>query len=229
MPRPCRNFHIHSRLRPLIRQRAKIMQCKRELARRMWLCTNRFGCAVKSGRADDRRCRDSGYEKRVPLVGDGRLGAQRHLVNRAGDPMPVITGDPEHAQIAHGYEDRGQSQAQDRVNGTVESGSQAPRVVAEVRRAATEARAVSAAATIIRQSHEGFRPFRSRFASISRLVYRDGEDWRSLEGFRIGKTRDQCMNFVFEIPCISNFVFFLSLSFFSFLEIIARTRSLGRF
>lgn len=146
MPRPCRNFHIHSRLRPLIRQRAKIMQCKRELARRMWLCTNRFGCAVKSGRADDRRCRDSGYEKRVPLVGDGRLGAQRHLVNRAGDPMPVITGDPEHAQIAHGYEDRGQSQAQDRVNGTVESGSQAPRVVAEVRRAATEARAVSAAA-----------------------------------------------------------------------------------
>lgn len=82
---------------------------------------------------------------------------------------------------------------------------------------------------IIRQSHEGFRPFRSRFASISRLFYKDGEDWRSLEGFRIGKTRDQCMNFAFEIPCISNFVFFLSLSFFSFLEIIARTRSLGRF
>lgn len=117
----------------------------------MWLCTNRFGCAVKSGRADDRRCRDSGYEKRVPLMGDGRLRAQRHLVNRAGDPVPVVTGDPEHAQIAHGYEDRGQSQAQDRVNGTVESGSQAPRIVAEIRRAATEARAVSVA-TIIQGS-----------------------------------------------------------------------------
>lgn len=120
-----------------------------KIREKMWLCTNRFGRAVKSGRADDRRCRDSGYEKRVPLMGDGRLRAQRHLVNRAGDSVPVVTGDPEHAQIAHGYEDRGQSQAQDRVNGPVEGRGQAPRVVAEVWRAATEARAVSVATIIL--------------------------------------------------------------------------------
>lgn len=118
-------------------------------------------------------------------MGDGRLRAQRHLVNRAGDPVPVVTGDPEHAQIAHGYEDRGQSQAQDRVNGTVESGSQAPRIVAEVRRAATEPRAVSVATIIQGSWRISFVPSISRLVSILFGTVERRAKIGDLEGFRI--------------------------------------------
>lgn len=187
----------------------------------MWLCTNRFGCAVKSGRADDRRCRDSGYEKRVPLMGDGRLRAQRHLVNRAGDSVPVVTGDPEHAQIAHGYEDRGQSQAQDRVNGTVESGSQAPRIVAEVRRAATEARAVSVATIIQGSWRISFVPGLPRFLALSRFSSGQWRDVRRLEilkglGYR-GYREDERSMHEFRIWNSMHFEFVFRVFFFFFL------------
>lgn len=82
-------------------------------------CTNRFGRAVKARWADDRRCRDSWYEKRISLVGDGRLGAQGDFVNCASDSMPVITRYAKHTQIADSDEDGGQRQPQNRVNSPV--------------------------------------------------------------------------------------------------------------
>ena len=77
-------------------------------------------------------------------MSDGRLGAERDFVNCAGDAMPVVTGDAEHTQIADGYEDGGQRQAQDRVNHPVKRRRQAPGVVAEIRRAAAQSWTVSA-------------------------------------------------------------------------------------
>ena len=77
-------------------------------------------------------------------MSDGRLGAERHFVNCAGDAMPVVTGDAEHTQIADSYKDGGQRQAENRVNHPVESRRQAPGVVAEIWRAAAQSRTVSA-------------------------------------------------------------------------------------
>lgn len=69
-------------------------------------------------------------------MGDGRLGAQSDFVNCARDPVPVITRDPEYAQIADGYEDGGQRQAQNRISCPVKR--RRPRIVAEIWRAAAQ-------------------------------------------------------------------------------------------
>lgn len=78
-------------------------------------------------------------------MGDGRLGAQSDFVNCARDPVPVITRDPEYAQIADGYEDGGQRQAQNRISCPVKR--RRPRIVAEIWRAAAQPWTVSAATT----------------------------------------------------------------------------------
>ena len=63
---------------------------------------------MELGRSSGRGGRDRGHEERVPLVGDGHLGAERHLVDRAGDAMPVVAGDTEDADVADGNQQSGQ-------------------------------------------------------------------------------------------------------------------------
>lgn len=60
-------------------------------------CTNRAGGAVKSWWSTGGGCGDGWHEKRIPLMGDGHLGAEGDLVNRAGDTMTMITRYAQHA------------------------------------------------------------------------------------------------------------------------------------
>lgn len=118
---------------------------------------------MKPGRTPGGRRRDGRHEERVPLVGDGDLGAERHLVDGAGDAVPVVPGDAEDAQIADGDEKGRQGQAEEGVDGAVERAGRAPAAVAaEVRGAAAQARDVAVGRHEARErrqtEQEGARP-----------------------------------------------------------------------
>lgn len=54
------------------------------------VCTNRAGGAVKTRRSACGGRGDSWHKKRISLMGNGHLGAQGDLVDRAGDTMPMV-------------------------------------------------------------------------------------------------------------------------------------------
>jgi len=54
------------------------------------ICTNRAGGTVKTRRPAGGGCGDSWHEKWISLMGDGHLGAQGDLVDRAGDTVSMV-------------------------------------------------------------------------------------------------------------------------------------------
>lgn len=59
--------------------------------------TNREGGIVKTWRSAGGGRGDDWHEKWISLMGDGHLGAQGDFVDRAGDTMPVVPRDTQHA------------------------------------------------------------------------------------------------------------------------------------
>lgn len=93
---------------------------------------------MKSRRSAGRGCGDGRHEEWIALMGDGHLGAQGDLVDRAGDAMAMVTRYAQHPQVADRHEDGRQAQAQDGVNGAVERRGGAPAAVSEIRGAAAQ-------------------------------------------------------------------------------------------
>lgn len=71
-------------------------------------------------------------------MGNGHLGAQGDLVDRAGDTMPMVPRYTQHAYITDRHEDGRQPQTHNGVNGAVERRGGSPSAVPEIRGAAAQ-------------------------------------------------------------------------------------------
>lgn len=58
---------------------------------------HRAGGAVKTRRSAGGGCGDGWHEKWISLMGDGHLGTQSDLVDRAGDTVPMVPRYTQHA------------------------------------------------------------------------------------------------------------------------------------
>jgi len=100
------------------------------------VCTNRAGSAVKTRRSPGGGCGNGWHKKWISLMGNGHLGAQGDLVDRAGDTMPMVPRYTQHAYITDRHEDGRQPQTHNGVNGAVERRGGSPSAVPEIRGAA---------------------------------------------------------------------------------------------